>query len=112
MEYLGGEESMSEEMRACIRASLDTQMMKKLTSDLMKELDLWDLADDDFVQSVLAVTDGKPNRFGRLALSIGDNFHLDELPSEEVLTKIKTAFQFKVKAAWFMDALDTTWVQY
>lgn len=112
MEYLGGEENMSEDMRACIQASLNTQMMNKLTSDLMKELGLWDLADDDFVQSVLALTPGKPNRFRRLALSVGDNFHLDELPSSKVLTKIKEAFRFDCEAGWFVDALDTQWAWY
>ena len=109
----GGEDKISEKHRATIVASLNSKLMLRLSSDLMRDLDLRSLnGGDDFNHSVFALTPGHPNRISRLALSIGDNFHLDELPSDEILAKIKAAFQFECEPGWFMDALDYRWVRY
>ena len=99
---------MTEETRASIREAVDHRLCTKLASDIMTNLGF---EDDEFLQHVLALVPSEPGSRIHLALSLGDNFHIDELPDDETLAKIKEEFRFDCDAGWYMDALETMWVR-
>ena len=105
---LGGEEHLSKELRASIRESVTQKICRKLALDIMTSLGF---EDEDFIQTVLASVPSEPDTRVHLVLSVGDNFHLDDMLSDEMLARIKEEFEFDCDAGWFMDSLDTSWVR-
>ena len=108
--YAAADESLPQNVRVSIEESIKIRACKELTEEVMEKFGL-DSGNDEFVQPVLATLASEPNSSLQLALCLGDNYHLDELPNAELLAKIKEEFCFDCDAGWFMDGLETSWVR-